>query len=212
MVCVLGSRPGWNPAPPGVEIKKSMAKKTKSDRGVLGFFAADVVRSCVRVQPEELKRQRLIVPRDLFEFTLERLAERSGGWRESAAIWAGRLCGDDAEASDVFFHHELCDDRAGPLSLELSEQAKFELYKNLAIQKKTLVALIHTHPEDWVELSPVDERNQICSRIGFWSLVVPWYGRSSWELETFGVHARADVGWYQYTKTQIPQTYYGTAK
>ena len=180
-----------------------MAKKVKSTRGLPGFFAANAARSGVRLQPEELKRKCLIVPRSLFESTLERLAERSAGWRESAAIWAGHLSGDDAVASEVFFHHELCDDQAGPLYFELTERAKFDLYKTLVAKKQTLVALIHTHPEDWVGLSPVDERNQLCSRIGFWSLVVPWYGSRPWDLTNLGIHARADIGWYQYTGREI---------
>jgi hypothetical protein len=135
---------------------------------------------------------------------LERLAERSAGWRESAAIWAGRLSGEDSVAEKVFFHDELCDDRAGPLFLELTEKAKFDLYQKLAARRNTLVALIHTHPEDWVGLSPVDETNQLCSRIGFWSLVVPWFGSRPWDLAAFGIHARADAGWYQYTGPEIP--------
>jgi proteasome lid subunit RPN8/RPN11 len=139
----------------------------------------------------------------LFGFTLARLAERSAGWRESAAIWAGTLDGNDAIASDVFFHHELCDDQAGPLFLEVTEQAKFDLYRTVAAKGKKLVGMVHTHPEDWVELSPVDEQNQLCSRIGFWSLVVPWYGRPPWDYGRMGVHVRADTGWHQHLGSEI---------
>jgi hypothetical protein len=139
----------------------------------------------------------------LFKLTLVHLAERSAGWRESAAIWTGQLEGDDAFASDVLFHHELCDDQAGPLFLELTERAKFDLYRRLAACKKKLVGMIHTHPEDWVELSRVDKGNQLCSRIGFWSLVVPWYGSPPWDLDAMGVHVRVDSGWYQYVGIDI---------
>jgi proteasome lid subunit RPN8/RPN11 len=113
------------------------------------------------------------------------------------------LDGDDAVASDVFFHHELCDDQAGPLFLELTEQAKFDLYRSLAASGKKLAGMIHTHPEDWVELSEVDKRNQLCSRIGFWSLVVPWYGKPPWDIGSMGIHARADSGWYQHLGAEV---------
>jgi proteasome lid subunit RPN8/RPN11 len=139
----------------------------------------------------------------LFQLTLARLAERSDSWRESAAIWIGQLDETDAIASDVLFHHELCDDRAGPLSLELTERAKFGLYRTLAASGQKLVGMIHTHPEDWVGLSPIDQKNQICSRIGFWSLVAPWYGEPPWELGTMGVHVRTDSGWYQHVGNDI---------
>jgi len=87
--------------------------------------------------------------------------------------------------------------------LELTERAKFDLYRELAGSGLKLIALIHTHPENWVGLSPIDEQNQICSRIGFWSLVVPWYGRKPWRVNRFGVHLRSDPGWYRVPQKQI---------
>lgn len=182
-----------------------MAKKGKPDRGIPRFSEDDASRSRARVQPEELKHTRLLVPQSLFERTLRQLADRSAGWRESAAIWIGSLDGDDAIASDVLYHHELCEDNAGPLSLELSEQAKFELYRTLATKGEKIVSLIHTHPRDWVGLSAVDEDNQICSRIGFWSLVVPWYGREPWDLARIGIHARTNDGWHEFRESEISQ-------
>jgi len=182
-----------------------MAKKGKPDRRISRLPADDALRARARVQPEELKYIRLLVPRAIFEVTLRRLAERSGGWRESAAIWIGSLDGEDALVSEVLFHHELCDDNAGPLSLELSEQAKFDLYRALASSGRKIISLIHTHPRDWVGLSAVDEDNQICSRIGFWSLVVPWYGQEPWELARIGVHARTNDGWHEFCGSEISQ-------
>jgi hypothetical protein len=131
------------------------------------------------------------------------LAARSGDRRESGAIWAGNLHRTEAFASDVFFHHELCDDRGTALSLQLTEDAKFALYTELATRGLKLVGMIHTHPQDWVGLSAVDEANQLCSRIGFWSLVAPWYGRPPWELTTLGVHARAETGWYRLEAEEV---------
>jgi proteasome lid subunit RPN8/RPN11 len=133
---------------------------------------------------------------------MKRLEERSEGRRESAAIWSGRVSGDLAEATRVDFHHELCDDRATALSLELSEAAKFRLYQTLAELRLQMVALVHTHPSDWVDLSPIDRENQVCSRVGFWSLVVPHYGRPPWRLVDMGVHRRTECGWSRMSRTQ----------
>lgn len=138
---------------------------------------------------------RLIVRPSLFLATMEGLKNRSNGWRESAAVWAGQIKGNDWIAERVLFHHELCDDRGGPLSISLTEAAKFDLYQTLAAANQRLVALLHTHPEDWVDLSWVDQQNQISSRVGFWSIVVPWYGREPWELTTMGIHVRQPNGW-----------------
>jgi hypothetical protein len=135
--------------------------------------------------------------------TLSNLAERSSGWRESAGIWAGAINGDDATVTALYLHHELCDDRGRALSLELTEEAKFTLYRRLAASGLKLIALIHTHPEDWVELSWIDKQNQISSRIGFYSLVVPWYGRQPVQPSSLGIHVREDSGWRRIPASRI---------
>jgi proteasome lid subunit RPN8/RPN11 len=152
---------------------------------------------------------RLFVCDHLFESTFSMLEHRSDGCRESAAVWAGSIDENDDEwtADCVYFHHELCEDRATALSLELSETAKFHLYEELSRRRKRLVALLHTHPAEWVGLSDIDARNQISSRIGFWSIVVPWYGRRPWNVKTLGIHTRQDPGWYRVPEIDIEKRF-----
>jgi proteasome lid subunit RPN8/RPN11 len=148
----------------------------------------------------------ITISRALLASTMSGLRNRSDGWRESGAIWAGNVTENNIwEAEEVHFHHDLCDDRGAPLSMELSADAKFRLYEDLARRNRRLVALVHTHPERWVGLSPTDESNQICSRIGFWSIVVPNYARRPWNPTAFGVHIRTDVGWTQVPRIHIPK-------
>src|ERR1022692_3189712 len=179
-----------------------MAKKTESNRGVSGFPKAAVVPAEKRIQ-SQTNASRILISRSIFDTTLSKLAKRSSGWRESAGIWAGTISGDDATVTNLYLHHELCDDRGRAYSLELTEEAKFALYRTLAASGLKLIALIHTHPENWVGLSPIDERNQICSRIGFYSLVVPWYGRKPAQLSSLGFHVRGDSGWQRIPASHI---------
>lgn len=141
----------------------------------------------------------LEIERPALDITLHGLRKRSAGRRESGAIWAGDLDGCHAVARQLLFFHELCDDRGEALSLELSEDAKFNLYSDLATRRLKLVGMVHTHPKDWVELSYIDKKNQLCSRIGFWSIVLPWYGTRPWKLTQTGVHIRTDEGWFQFS-------------
>lgn len=106
-------------------------------------------------------------------------------------------------AQDVYYHHELCDDLAGPLFLELSEAAKFRLYADLASRGLRLIAVLHTHPYDWVDLSEVDQQNQLCSRLGFWSIVIPRYAKKPWMVTRFGVHVRIENGWERLKKAEV---------
>src|SRR2546422_8448594 len=57
-------------------------------------------------------------------------------------------------------------------------------------------------PQDWVDLSQIDRENQMCSRVGFWSLVIPNYGRPPWLLTEMGIHTRTEKGWYRLTKAE----------
>jgi proteasome lid subunit RPN8/RPN11 len=146
----------------------------------------------------------ITVPRSLFTLTMSGLRNRSDGWRESGAIWAGHVTDEDVwVAEEVYFHHELCDDSGRPFSMELTADAKFQLYEELRRRSRRLVGVVHTHPDHWVGLSPADESNQICSRVGFWSIVVSYYGQRPWNPTTMGVHMRTDTGWARVPRSQI---------
>jgi proteasome lid subunit RPN8/RPN11 len=167
----------------------------------------DVHRSVV-AQPDSRVRTaaphgRLTVSRSLLELTLAGLRDRSAGWRESGAIWAGHVtAAGEWTATSVYYHHEL-GDSAEALYLELSEAGKFRLYRELNNAGLRLIALLHTHPEDWVDLSPVDARNRLCPQVGFWSIIVPWYGARPWLLEAMGFHVRGERGWLTLDATQL---------
>lgn len=145
---------------------------------------------------------RRIISRQLLDQTVIGLRARSGGWRESACVWAGTR---DGAIKQVLFHHQLGNDCGGPLFLELPEHAKFDLYRRLAAENQVLLALLHTHPYEWVGLSPTDQDNQISSRLGFWSIVLPYYARDPWDIESVGCHIRVDGGWQTLHVDQIRQ-------
>lgn len=142
----------------------------------------------------------LRISRSLLERTRAGLRARSAGWRESACVWIGSR---DGVVRDVVFHHELGDDRGSPLSLELPEDAKYALYDRLERERSALLALLHTHPADWVDLSAVDQRNQVSSRVGFWSIVLPHYGACEWRTGDIGFHRRCHRGWHRLSEDEV---------
>jgi proteasome lid subunit RPN8/RPN11 len=145
-------------------------------------------------------RSLLVVPHQLWLHVLETLRQRSAGQRESAGILIGTASPNGTRiAIDAVFHHHLADDRATALSLELPEHAKFKLYADLVKRRLSPVSLIHTHPEAWVDLSAVDQSNRISSTVGFWSIVVPYYGSPPWNLDGIGFHVLEDAGWKRLT-------------
>lgn len=182
-----------------------MDEKEESSRHISGLYSTIATSPNVRTPSPELTQSSLSVPTKLFHATLKALQVRSGGKCESAAIWAGIVHGNMWNAEQVFYHHELCNDRATALSLELTEKAKFFLYTHLAEQNLRLVALLHTHPGKWVGLSQIDAKNQISSRLGFWSIVVPRYGRKPWSLRSMGFHIRIENGWRRLRAKEIAE-------
>lgn len=153
-----------------------------------------------RVPAARLPAPSLVIPASILQQTVEGLRARSDGRRESACVWTGCR---DGRVTVVVFHHELADDRATALSLELPERAKFTLYERLGERGDVLLALLHTHPDDGVELSLVDQRNQLSSRIGFWSIVLPHYGIREWKAEEIGFHVRCNRGWRRLERVEV---------
>jgi proteasome lid subunit RPN8/RPN11 len=202
---LLGSGSPRLGAPPGLEESESMDEELKPNLFVLRLSTKTLTNAGVRILPTELASNRLVIPRIIFNDTLAELQKRSEGERESAATFSGNIVDELWEVSRVDFHHDLCDDEASALSIRMSEDAKLALYEDLAAAKLKLVATIHTHPAKWVGLSEVDRRNQISSRTGFWSLVVPNYGTPPWILDELGVHIRTPLGWYSLKEHEISQ-------
>lgn len=145
-----------------------------------------------RLSTARTPASRLTAPRGIIEATVLGLRTRSEGRRESACVWIGTSAG---AVHRVTFHHEMADDHATALSLELPETAKLKLYQQLGHEKLRILALLHTHPDSWVDLSWIDQQNQISSRVGFLSLVLPYYGKRDWNYDEIGFHVKCDRGW-----------------
>lgn len=183
-----------------------MDKKTEPNSIVSGFPSPATSCPGHGVSTEVFAESHLLIDHNLLMRTLDLLRIRSNNQRESAAIWAGRIIEDRYwHAEELYLHHELCEDRSGPLSVQLTELAKFKLYETLARKRRCLIALIHTHPRANVALSEVDQVNQLSSRVGFWSIVIPWYSRPPWHLNDMGFHIRASEGWVFLKRNEIKQ-------
>jgi hypothetical protein len=183
-----------------------MEEEQESARGVSRFSSATTLAAGKRVSLRVGTNNTLILPRDLLDKMADALRVRSAGWRESAAVIGGIVIGSQWVASRTLFHHDLDEDRAGPVSIELSEKGKLALYGRLATFGLRVVALAHTHPDSWVGLSLADQSNQISSRRGVWSIVLPHYAcDGSRAIASWGIHVRGDHGWTQLSRAEVNQ-------
>lgn len=131
---------------------------------------------------------RVCINRGLWKATWQGLSARSGGARESACVWAGDRPQDIWRVRSVYFLEDLGPVTAGPLHHRASRACTANLFWNLRQHGESIVADVHCHPEEWVDLSPTDEEHPIEFRIGLLAIVLPHFARGAPSLGDIGVH------------------------
>ena len=76
-----------------------------------------------------------------------------------------------------------------PGSFRTSVRANAYVVRAVNALKLQVLAQVHGHPTDWVEHSDGDNRGAFMPYDGFYSIILPWYGRRGMtSLENCGVH------------------------
>ena len=78
----------------------------------------------------------------------------------------------------------------------VSAEAMHEAGAHLREHGMVRLAQVHTHPADWVGLSPRDKSCAYSQRDGSISIVLPSWGRADGPIESIGVHERTPDGWH----------------
>jgi hypothetical protein len=74
-------------------------------------------------------------------------------------------------------------------SYRTSVSANAYVVKSINELKLQMLAQVHGHPTDWVDHSEGDNRGAFMPYDGFYSIILPWYGRRGMlPLETCGIH------------------------
>lgn len=122
------------------------------------------------------------------------LRERGGGRRESAAVWIGTRSEAVESAEDVLFLDDLAGVRAHALQHCVPRTATSALFRELRARGKVIVGDVHTHPANWVDLSPTDEEHPIEYRVGLVAVVVPSFAIGEPAIEGVGIHVYRGAG------------------
>jgi len=135
-----------------------------------------------------LERPRVLVPEMIWRTTWSELNRRSGGANETACVWGGERVRGLWSIRSVHFLDDFGPVNAGPLHHRASREGVEHLFDELRRRGEVVVADVHTHPADWVDLSPTDEAHPIEFRVGLLAVVVPWFASRTPTLEHVGVH------------------------
>lgn len=146
--------------------------------------------------------RQLVVSEGVWASTWLGLRERGQGQRETACVWLGKREGSVEHAHVAVF----LDDLPGTVGRRLQHRTSRTAVDMLLSRSRELgmviVADIHTHPADWVELSDVDRLHPIEYRIGLLALVLPDFAVSPPSLHSVGVHEYLGDGEWTTFRTQ----------
>lgn len=76
-----------------------------------------------------------------------------------------------------------------PGSYKTTPRSHLEVLRTLRRLNLVLVGQIHCHPGSYVEHSVIDDQRAVVRGEGFWSIVVPDYGRHVVSIGSCGVHS-----------------------
>lgn len=128
------------------------------------------------------------IPAYIWDETVRGLAGRSQGLRESGCIWAGKRNELTWTVKEVVFLDDLPGVRRHQLYHRMPRVAINKLFELLREKDLQIIADLHTHPTDWVELSDTDKIHPIEYRIGLIAIVFPNFAQFPHTFINLGVH------------------------
>lgn len=131
---------------------------------------------------------KLFVSQKLWVSTWEGLQLRSAGQVEAACVWLGTRTDTAQVAVEVVFLDDLPGTIGRRLQHRTSRQAVAMLLEIAREKQLSIVADLHTHPSDWIDLSEVDQEHPIEYRRGLIALVLPRFALGLPDLARTGVH------------------------
>lgn len=135
-----------------------------------------------------IKNKPIVIPEELWQHTWSGLRTRGEGAREAACVWAGSCSEREELVSEVVFLDDFPGVKSFALQHQTSRTATDALFEGLRVKRLSIIADVHTHPEDWVDLSWVDKAHPIEYRPGLSALVLPYYATSIPAIATTGIH------------------------
>jgi len=147
------------------------------------------------------------VTHQLWVETWSGLRTRGAGKHEAACIWSGKRSPGGDIVHSVTFLDDLPGVHAGERYHQLSRVTINALFELLRARHEMIVADIHTHPGDWVDLSPTDAEHPIEFRRGLPAMIIPNFAKFAPALDGLGLHEYlGDGAWRRLDSEELGQT------
>lgn len=113
----------------------------------------------------------------VFSNTISHLRKIGNANREGIAYWTGIINKEEALVKSVIFADAYPEFNNEGWFAELPLQASLKLGETIHRKNEVLIAQIHSHPREAFH-SLIDDQSPISHRIGFLSIVVPYFGKN----------------------------------
>ncbi|MEO7572380.1 MAG: hypothetical protein ABIX10_08075 [Acidimicrobiales bacterium] len=148
-------------------------------------------------------RTHFVIPAALVADTTELLAEPGREGFEGSVLWIGRVVGETTvHVTRAYRPEQLAHATAAGLAVTLTEDGLTALIISLT-DGEIVLARLHTHGNDDVNHSAVDDANLVVAHPGALSVVVPFFAATGIHLTHCGVHVlAADHKWRRLTAVE----------
>lgn len=156
----------------------------------------------------------LIVPEAIWAQMLDELARHRPGVERVAYLDGYRLGSSRdldgfeqvATSTAVVTTIALPDAELHPGYFRVSAAAMSKVGAHLRRERMARLAQVHTHGDDWLDHSPIDDEDAYSQRIGSLSLVLPKHAVLRPTLHAAGIHVRERSGWRRLTSAEITES------
>jgi len=143
----------------------------------------------------------------VFQDTLQELKKVGDGNKEGIAYWSGTLNETKATIKNVMFADEYPEFHNEELFASVSLDMSFKIGEKIHERNEILFAQVHTHPGEAFH-SFVDNTYPISHRVGFFSIVIPYFGKnvnSLSQCKIFEYEGKAK--WHELNKDEIKRKF-----
>lgn len=160
------------------------------------------------MSPVDPDRTRFLIPAAVVTGTSELLAEPGVKGFEGSALWIGHLLDEaTAEVTRVHRPEQVAHANAAGLAVTLTEEGLTELIMSLT-DGEIVLARLHTHGNDDVDHSDIDDVNLVVAHPGAVSIVVPRFAAAGINLARCGVHVLSNAHrWRRLTPVETSERF-----
>lgn len=143
------------------------------------------------------------IPNSIFNQTLDQLRKIGNQHKEGIAYWTGVLNDSNAVIRNVIFADEYVEFHNDKLFARVPLTGVFKIGEKIHQLNEILFAQIHTHPMEAFH-SYVDSTSPISHRLGFISIVIPYFGNKIDSLLQCKVYEyKGKASWNLFNEDQL---------